>query len=392
MYYSNQSENLIKKNANQEISTLIDSSLSADRVFDGNYWDDFCLPVFLRKNIKNVLMLGLGYGAGVRSMYAAKPDLKIVGVDIDSESNKVCHELYNNMLGLNLEIVTDCADNFLKNSKTKFDLIWIDLYDKVGALSITYDDNFWKTIESCLTPQGMVAINAFGIANHLEKYVEASPLKFYLHQGAKFFNFYKIFPHRRNTTLVFSSQEFESYFDNHDKLSLLKNEDLMTLKNQYRRSQSIDYKVSIPSQKTYLKAEYSFEYLNQQQRRAWQNFLSEMNSIISNDFKFLTAPSLAEYIKNKKECENLIKILCEKKSDCVMFIPTYLGAEVHNDDKDYLWVVDLLLSLKDKIQESQYHLWQHIFAPQMVSILNTEKLVKIIESTNLFSQIESQGI
>ncbi|MFN3454494.1 MAG: spermidine synthase [Pseudobdellovibrio sp.] len=372
MYYLNRSENIIKKNSNTETSTLIDSSLSTDRIFNGNYWDDFCLPIFLRKNIKRVLMLGVGYGAGIRSLLAAKPDLQIVGVDIDASSNQVCREFYNQSLGLNLEIITTSAEVYVQQCQESFDLVWIDLYDQKGALPATYDDQFWKKIESCLNVGGLVAKNAYGIANHLEKYVEATLTKFYLYQGVKYFNFYKIFPHRRNTTLVFSKNEFESNFEEHDKLSFLKFDDFSTLKMQQQRSQSIDYKISILTDHKNLFREYSFEYLNQQQKLAWKKFLTELNNVLS-DVDFLTISSLVEYIKKTENCEDLLTVLCQKRSGCMLFIPTYLAAEVHNTEDDYIWLIDVFIKLKESIKESQYHVWQHIFIPQMISILNSKK-------------------
>lgn len=117
-----------------------------------------------RKNVRRVLILGLGGGSSAEVVANYWPDSKITGVDIDHLIIELGKKYLNLSEIKNLKIIESDAQfwiNKVSNNK-KFDLILVDIYQ--GSL-IPKDYNkikFIKSLEGLLSVGGIVAFNQRG--------------------------------------------------------------------------------------------------------------------------------------------------------------------------------------------------------------------------------------
>lgn len=130
-------------------------------------WNTALKSIFQeRKDVRRVLILGLGGGSSAEVVASFWPDSKITGVDIDHLIIEFGKKYLNLSKIKNLEIIESDAQvwvNKVSNSE-KFDLILVDIYQ--GSL-IPKDFTklkFIKSLKSLLTTGGIVAFNQRGIS------------------------------------------------------------------------------------------------------------------------------------------------------------------------------------------------------------------------------------
>lgn len=379
----NSQSQITKKN--HASNTLIDSSLNLDRVFNGNYWDDFVLPLFSRKDVSASLMLGVGFGAGLRALLASKPELEITGVDIDSCSNQKCQDLFSHEFNYHPHLLDMDATKYLQTTQETFDLIWVDLYDSNGPVHELFELSFWRLIKDRLTPQGLLAINIYGIANHLEPFLSVTPLK-YLYSLLRIeFSQILSFPHRRNTTLIASNAPFES-------IELVSPEtlnqfDQVTLHLQAQRVHKlISFNYQIDECDVEQHPGFSFHCLNELQQKGWGNFLYELNHVPDLGIQFTSPRSLVSYLQNPGSGAFLIDTLVKYRSSLLVMVPTFLGADIHNHNEPLDWYFDYLNANGPGIANELPELWQSYFLPQWMSMYNTRPALRNEENLQKISK------
>lgn len=124
-----------------------------------------------KKNVKKVLILGLGGGSAANLVNRYWPDAMMTGVDIDP----VMVDLGRKYLGLsqvkNLEIIIEDAEKWINKEKGKgrFNLILVDIY-KGGRppLKFTTED-FIKEVRDLLGPGGIAIFNHLHSAQEKEE-------------------------------------------------------------------------------------------------------------------------------------------------------------------------------------------------------------------------------
>jgi spermidine synthase len=110
------------------------------------------------KDIKSVLVLGLGGGSVVTLINKYFPKVKITGVDIDIKMV----EMGRKYLGLNkldLDIVIQDAFKFCLKDKNKYDLIVVDLYRGDTFPKAFESAEFLDIIKKLLEDKGMIIFN-----------------------------------------------------------------------------------------------------------------------------------------------------------------------------------------------------------------------------------------
>jgi len=106
--------------------------------------------------IKNCLILGLGGGSAALLVKRFWSDAKITGVDIDP----VMVELGKKYLGLKkVRVVIKDAEDFIKKTKRKFDLILVDTYVGYEYPEKFEKDEFAYSVKKCLNKGGIAIFN-----------------------------------------------------------------------------------------------------------------------------------------------------------------------------------------------------------------------------------------
>ncbi|MCB0340858.1 MAG: hypothetical protein H6626_10785 [Pseudobdellovibrionaceae bacterium] len=367
MSFTSNKNKYIRHNPSNRVPGLIDSSLNTNQIFNGDYWDDCLLPMYFRQQTNTVLVLGVGLGSGFRSLYAANPSLDVVGVDIDQQAIDECNQLIERNFEHHPILIADDALNYLISSKNTFDMILVDLYDSDGPVTDTFTSSFWTYLKARLNPGGIVAANVYGIANHLERYLDESPLKSMAAAAKQSLKYIKVAPHRRNTTIIASGSPLNKVYpiDN----NAADNIDRLTLKTQYLRSKHLVPFFDVAHQP--VRHQFTFEQINHLQREAWGQFLAEFNGTL-NDITFISPRALVETLSSPDTGPCLLQSILEKCEHLSVMLPTYLGAEIHNRDMKLDWYFEYLFEHAKDLSTDKPYLWFNFFLPQWISMLNSK--------------------
>jgi len=138
----------------------------------GNVWDLLMLPAFFHpRQVRRVLMLGVGGGAVIRQLnHFLKPEL-IVGVELNPVHLQVAREFFG-VDADNVELHEADALLWMRQYRgEKFDLIIDDLFsDKEGdpQRAVTADTPWMRKLLKHLTSQGTLVVN-FGSNTELKE-------------------------------------------------------------------------------------------------------------------------------------------------------------------------------------------------------------------------------
>ncbi|MBN2869155.1 MAG: fused MFS/spermidine synthase [Flavobacteriaceae bacterium] len=113
------------------------------------------------KNIKNILVLGLGGGSVIETL---RKDFnfkkQIYGVDIDPVIIDLAKEEFNLKTDQNLKIFCQDAIQFLEENKLHFDLIIIDLFIDTEVPNFVLENTFWEAILKSVSAKNQIIFNA----------------------------------------------------------------------------------------------------------------------------------------------------------------------------------------------------------------------------------------
>ncbi|GIJ96879.1 spermidine synthase [Capnocytophaga stomatis] len=112
------------------------------------------------QKMQNILVLGLAGGSVVKTLvdevgYTGK----ITAVDIDAEIVNVAKTYFNLGKISNLEIVIDDAQQFVQKTKSKYDLIIIDVFQDDMMPEFLFSSKFTNQVLSLLTSNGKILFN-----------------------------------------------------------------------------------------------------------------------------------------------------------------------------------------------------------------------------------------
>ena len=109
-----------------------------------------------KKDVKKVLILGLGGGSAAKLVQKYWPEAKVVGVEIDPEMVR----LGRKHLGLrSVDIHIQDAKDFCKKSDQKHDLILVDLYLADSYPKIFESKGFISNVKKLLLENGIIVFN-----------------------------------------------------------------------------------------------------------------------------------------------------------------------------------------------------------------------------------------
>jgi spermine/spermidine synthase len=149
--------------------------LAGDRVCTGAQADDFAVAGLLAATDR-VLLVGLAFGAAIRTLASLLPDVHVTAVDIDPVSGSICVDLYRRYFPkLAFDFVCRDALDYLRETTEKFDVICVDIYLPEGYPEVLSDPEFWPALRERLTPTGLALANGGGLPSYLRPWEPPSP-------------------------------------------------------------------------------------------------------------------------------------------------------------------------------------------------------------------------
>lgn len=110
--------------------------------------------------MNHILVLGVAGGSVIKTLVdEIKYKGKITGVEIDPEIIKIANTYFKLDKVKNLEIVIDDAFEFVLKTKTKYDLIIIDIFQDTTMPSFLFETFFTNRICSLLKSRGFILFN-----------------------------------------------------------------------------------------------------------------------------------------------------------------------------------------------------------------------------------------
>jgi spermidine synthase len=113
---------------------------------------------------QNTLILGLGAGCVVETLVEEfNYQQKIIGIELDEKVIKIAQEYFNINRFNNLDIIKYNAFDYVLETKQKFDLIIIDIFQDSKMPNFLFEKFFLKQINQILNQKGIILLNTMVI-------------------------------------------------------------------------------------------------------------------------------------------------------------------------------------------------------------------------------------
>lgn len=123
------------------------------------YTQALAATVAVPKEVRRVLMIGLGGGSLARWLQRVRPEIEQQVVEIDPVVVEVAAEWFGVRPGPRLRIVTMDGRAHLAREEGRYDLIWVDAFGPDSAPRHLTTVEFFQLVRSRLEPGGAVAAN-----------------------------------------------------------------------------------------------------------------------------------------------------------------------------------------------------------------------------------------
>ncbi|WP_395043231.1 spermidine synthase [Flavobacterium sp.] len=112
------------------------------------------------KEFENILVLGVAGASVIKTLVdEIKFKGKITGVEIDSNIIEIANKYFKINEIKNLEIIIDDAFEYVLKTKTKYDLIIIDIFQDTKMPNFLFEDYFINRINFILNKNGFILFN-----------------------------------------------------------------------------------------------------------------------------------------------------------------------------------------------------------------------------------------
>jgi spermidine synthase len=132
-------------------------------MYKGNlpYLNYFLLARLFNKNIKKILLIGFGIGLLAKQLHYLFPELeKFDSVDIEENILSIAENYFDFQKFPNFEFHLQDALVYLRNNKTKYDLIITDVAGNEGIDERFFEEDFFLNIKKSLKKNGFLAFNS----------------------------------------------------------------------------------------------------------------------------------------------------------------------------------------------------------------------------------------
>jgi spermidine synthase len=122
----------------------------------------FHLPFAYRRNIRDLLFIGLGGGSSPKRLWRDFPDLRIQAVEIDPEVVNVAYRFFGLPRDPRLAVEADDGRRYLARTNERWDVIAVDAYysDAIPFHLTTFE--FLQLVRERLNPGGILIANVIG--------------------------------------------------------------------------------------------------------------------------------------------------------------------------------------------------------------------------------------
>lgn len=123
------------------------------------------------KSSKSALILGVAGGSVIKTL---KEEFefkgKITGVELDKKTIKIANDYFGLNKLNNVEIINDDAQNFVAKTKTKYDLIVIDIFQDNVMPDFLFKEPFISNLHNILDNNGNILFNTIvNFSNDIER-------------------------------------------------------------------------------------------------------------------------------------------------------------------------------------------------------------------------------
>lgn len=132
-------------------------------IYKGNipYLNYFLIPSLLNGNAEKILVIGFGTGILVKQLEKLYKNLKqIDAVDIEENILYIATNFFDFKESKKFRFHLQDALVFLRNNKTKYDLVIVDVAGNEGVDERFFEDDFFKSIKKSLSENGIFAFNS----------------------------------------------------------------------------------------------------------------------------------------------------------------------------------------------------------------------------------------
>ncbi|MDD3237432.1 MAG: fused MFS/spermidine synthase [Candidatus Gastranaerophilales bacterium] len=130
--------------------------------YKGNlpYINYFLIPYFMNPDIKKILLIGMGTGKIVNDFEIMFDKLKKIDVvDIEENILPIAKEYFDFKESKLFNFHLQDGRIFLRNTKTKYDLIVVDVANNDGIDARFFEDSYFDEIKNALSPKGIFVSN-----------------------------------------------------------------------------------------------------------------------------------------------------------------------------------------------------------------------------------------
>lgn len=141
-------------------------------VYKGNipYLNYFLLLYLLKKNAKKILLIGFGTGLLVKQFEQIFNNLEVFDVvDIEENILPIAKNYFDFTESEKFNFYLQDALVYLRNNKTKYDIIITDVAGNEGIDERFFEDDFFKNIKKSLKKDGVFAFNSCANTDFDEK-------------------------------------------------------------------------------------------------------------------------------------------------------------------------------------------------------------------------------
>lgn len=178
-------------------------------LYQGNipYLNYFLLLYILRKNAKKILLIGFGIGLLVKQFEKIFENLELFDVvDIEENILPIAKNYFDFTEGENFRFHLQDALVYLRNNKTKYDIIITDVAGNEGIDERFFEDDFFKNIKKSLKKDGIFAFNSCANTDFDEN--EKTFYGFTVNKYKKYFKNFAVF-NGKTSDLTY----FKTFFD-----------------------------------------------------------------------------------------------------------------------------------------------------------------------------------
>ena len=193
-------------------------SFQAGRVdtpfYKGNipYLNYFLIPYLLKKNAKKILVIGFGTGILIKQYEKLFNNLEqIDAVDIEENILSIASRFFDFEEGKNFHFHLQDALVFLRNNKTKYDIIITDVAGNEGVDKRFFENEFFNNIKKSLKKDGIFAFNSCSNINYDEN--ENEFFGFTVKKYKEYFKNFAVFDGQTSDMLF-----YKIFYDIHERL------------------------------------------------------------------------------------------------------------------------------------------------------------------------------